>query len=94
MVAVVPAREADVSETVFPFATVLSPYWATRPESATFEGVLASPAGTLTNESALLSVKVIAVVRSYVFVNEVIREPPIVKGRDVIFADKVGKVNE
>ena len=94
MEAVVPVSDADVSDTVLPRAAVLSLYWATKPARATFDGVFASPAGTFTNTSALLSVMVLEVVRSYVFVEAVTKEPPIVSGRCVMFAVKVGWVSE
>ena len=86
--------EADVRLTVFPLETALSLYWATSEVSATFDGVFASPAGTFTKVSALLSVIEIAVVRSYVFVGAVTNEPPIVNGRWVMLAVKVGDVSE
>ena len=81
MPAVDPLSEAEVRVTVFPSETALSLYCATSPERATFEGVFSSPAGTFTKLSALLSVIVMAVVRSYVFVAATMRDPLMVNGR-------------
>ena len=86
--------DAEVRETVLFVAAPLSAYCATSPVSATFDGVFASPSGTLRSTSALLSVMVLDVVRSYVFVDAVTNEPPIVSGRWVMFAVNDGEVSE
>ena len=89
-----PVSDAEVSETALFVATVLLVYCATNPARATFDGLFASPPGTLSSDRALLSVMVLDVVRSYIFVEATINEPSMVSGRCVMLAVNVGEVSE
>ncbi len=76
--------------TVFPTPTFLESYVAVSDVSATFVASLASPAGTLTSVSSDVSVIAAAFVRLYTFVLVTLKVPPIVKGRAVMLAVKLG----
>ena len=76
-----------------PVPTFLSEYVALRDASATFAALFASPAGTFTRVNWVLSVIAEAVVWLYVFVGETTRAPPMVSGRAVMFAEKLGWVS-
>ena len=59
-----PVRDAEVNDTVLPEPTVLFAYCATRPVSASREGIPASALATLTSVRAEVSVMEIVVVES------------------------------
>ena len=89
----VPVRDAVARLTVFPVPTFLLAYAAVSEVRATFVALFASPAGTLTRVNCALSVIVEAVDWLYVFVDETTSAPPIVNGRAVMFAEKLGWVS-
>ena len=90
MVEVVPVRAAVATMTVFPIPTFLESYVAVSEVNATFVASFASPAGTFTRVSRDVSVIVAAFERLYTFVLVTLNVPPMVNGRAVMFAEKLG----
>ena len=88
-----PERDADVNATVLAVPTFLSVNAATGDANAIFRESPESAAGTLTSVNALGVEMVAEDVWLYTRDDGVISEPPIVRGRCVMLAVKVGNVN-
>ena len=78
-------------DTVLSLATFSSLNAATGAEREIFVASLASPVGTLSSVNALGVVISAAMVWSYTREEGVMSEPPIVRGRCVMLAEKLGR---